>query len=101
MKEILFFHKKSFQKHHSMASEELMLAVYRGCECFPTQNDLVACNDDFGGTFQSEVTFAATAGEQYLIEVGGYGSEEGRGVITIRCEGDVEPGQDSSVADAS
>jgi hypothetical protein len=73
------------------SSYDTMLAVYRGCECFPTQADLISCNDDFGGTYQSQVTFAATAGEQYLIEVGGYGSQEGRGVITIECEGDVEP----------
>jgi hypothetical protein len=25
----LFFHKKSFQKHHSMEPEESMLAIYR------------------------------------------------------------------------
>jgi hypothetical protein len=73
------------------SSFDTMLAVYKGCECFPTQADFIACNDDFGGTYQSQVTFAAISGEQYLIEVGGYGNETGRGLITIRCEGDVEP----------
>jgi hypothetical protein len=73
------------------SSYDTMLAAYKGCECFPTQDDLIACNDDFGGTLQSQVTFAAVAGEKYLIEVGGYASEEGRGLITIKCEGDVEP----------
>ena len=63
------------------------LAVYDGCECYPTANDLIECNDDAGNTYQSEVTFAAIAGSQYLIEIGGYGTETGEGLLTIRCEG--------------
>jgi len=31
------------------SSYDTMLAAYRGCECFPTQSDFIACNDDFGG----------------------------------------------------
>lgn len=73
------------------SSYDTMLAVYRGSQCYPTQADLISCNDDFGGTYQSQVTFAATAGQQYLIEVGGYGSQTGRGLISIECEGGVEP----------
>jgi len=73
------------------SSFDTMLAVYRETECFPTQDDFIICNDDFGGTYQSQVIFAATAGQRYLIEVGGYGPAEGRGLITIKCEGDVEP----------
>ena len=73
------------------SSYDTMLAVYKGCECFPTQADFIACNDDFDGTYQSQVTFAVIAGEQYLVEVGGYGAETGRGLITIKCEGDVGP----------
>ena len=72
------------------SSYDTMLAVYKGCECFPTQADLIACNDDFGGTRQSQVIFAAIAGEQHLIEVGGYGVETGAGLITIKCEGEVD-----------
>jgi hypothetical protein len=73
------------------SSYDTMLAVYNKCECFPTQADMIACNDDFGGTYQSQVTFAAIAGQQYLIEVGGYGSQTGSGLLTISCEGVVEP----------
>ena len=73
------------------SSYDTMLAVYEGCECFPTLADLIACNDDFGGTYQSQVTFSATAGQQYLIEVGGYGGAQGTGLITVECEGDEEP----------
>lgn len=29
------------------SSYDTMLAVYDGCECFPTSNDFIACNDDY------------------------------------------------------
>jgi hypothetical protein len=75
------------------SSYDTMLAVYNECECFPTRNDLITCNDDFGGTYQSQVTFPAVAGDRYLIEVGGYGNQVGRGLITIECEGQTGPPQ--------
>ena len=59
------------------------LAVYEGCECYPTMDNLIECNDDFDGTYQSQVTFATTAGYQYLIEIGGYASESGQGILNI------------------
>jgi hypothetical protein len=69
------------------SSYDTMLAVYDGCECYPTANDLIECNDDAGNSYQSAVTFAATAGSQYLIEIGGYGNEKGAGLLTISCQG--------------
>jgi hypothetical protein len=48
---------------------------------------LIECNDDVGSGYQSAITFAAFAGNQYLIEVGGYGTEKGEGLISISCEG--------------
>jgi len=83
------------------SSYDTMLAVYMGSECFLTQDDFIACNDDFGSTYLSQVTFAATANEKYLIEVGGYGAEVGSGFITISCEGEGSPpefGEDCSSA---
>ena len=65
---------------------DTMLAVYRGGNCPPRLSDLIECNDDFCG-LQSEITFAATAGSQYLIEVGGFGSSTGQGVINVSFEG--------------
>ena len=64
---------------------DTMLAVYRGGNCPPRLSDLIECNDDFCG-MQSEITFAATAGSQYLIEVGGYGSGPVQGVINVTSE---------------
>ncbi len=71
------------------SSFDTMLAVYKDCDCYPVQGDLVECNDDAAGSYQSEITFAAVAGKQYLIEVGGYGSATGNGVLTISCQGAV------------
>jgi len=61
---------------------DTVLAVYRGSECYPQQNNLIGCNDDSCGR-QSEITFPATAGQEYLIEVGGFGVNKGSGVISI------------------
>ena len=72
------------------SSYDTMLAVYDGCECYPTSNDMIECNDDAGNNYQSAVTFAATAGSQYLIEVGGYANDKGAGLLTISCQG-VQP----------
>jgi hypothetical protein len=71
------------------SSFDTMLAVYDGCECYPTASDLIECNDDAGNSYQSAVTFDAVAGSQYLIEVGGYGSDKGTGLLTISCQGAV------------
>jgi hypothetical protein len=64
------------------SSFDTVLAVYRGSECYPPQNNTVGCNDDACGR-QSEITFPATAGQEYLIEVGGFGATTGAGVISI------------------
>lgn len=74
------------------SSFDTMLAVYKGCGCTPSQSDMVACDDDSCDR-QSEVTIDVIAGQRYLVEVGGYGSETGQGVLTIStsCEGVVTP----------
>jgi len=81
------------------SSFDTMLAVYDGCECYPTSGDLIECNDDAGAGYQSEVTFAAIQGNQYLIEVGGYSTETGEGLLTVSCAGVVLPGK-SDLGDA-
>jgi len=70
---------------------DTMLAAYDGCTCYPTSSRLLQCNDDFGSGTDSQVTFAATSGSQYLIEVGGYASEKGQGLLTVSCEGVTTP----------
>jgi hypothetical protein len=47
----------------------------------------ITCNDDFCGT-QSQVTFAATAGNTYVLRVGGYNSSQGPngGMLNISCQ---------------
>jgi len=67
------------------SSFDTVLAVYKGCECYPQQRDLIGCNDDTCGR-QSELTINVVAGDQYLIEVGGFDSQrKGPGVLSISC----------------
>ncbi len=68
------------------SSFDTVLAVYDGCGCYPTQSRVIACNDDSCGQ-QSEITFSAVAGNQYLIEIGGYGSATGQGLLSVSCAG--------------
>ena len=68
------------------------LAAYNGTNCYPALDDIIACNDDSNFTYQSQIWFAAVAGEQYLIEIGGYATETGQGVMSITCDGEPAPG---------
>ena len=58
------------------------LAVYRGCPEGP--GEVIACDDDACG-LQSEVTFAAQAGDGLRIRIGGKNGAEGEGVMMITC----------------
>jgi hypothetical protein len=53
------------------------------CPPCPTPTEEVACNDDFGGTFQSQVTFRANGGQQYLIEVWDFGVPGPGGMLSL------------------
>ena len=71
---------------------DTLLAVYTGSAV----NSLtqVAANDDTGGSFQSRVTFTATAGGVYRIAVDGYRSNSGavaQGTITLAWAGPSSP----------
>jgi hypothetical protein len=72
---------------------DTMLAVYDGNDCDPTLDDMIECNDDFCA-WQSQITFPVVVGETYLIEVGGYGSGCGQGMLSIGCEGEVTENPD-------
>jgi hypothetical protein len=64
---------------------DTMVAVYRGAEINPGPDRLVAFNDDYIG-LTSQVAFDASAGQPYLIEVGGYDLWTGAGVLTVTIE---------------
>lgn len=53
------------------------------CPPCPTPTEELACNDDFGGTLQSQVTFRAKAGQTYLIEVWDFGGAGPGGMLTL------------------
>ena len=66
------------------SSYDTKIAAYDGCSCPPTT--MLACNDDAcGGTLQSEISFPVVMGQTYLIEVGGYGTNTGDGIMSISC----------------
>jgi hypothetical protein len=72
-------------------THDTVMAVWDGGACPPTT--MIGCNDDgppfcavagvpFSG---STITWAATAGNQYLIQVGGFAGSRGTGVLSVRC----------------
>ncbi len=62
------------------------LAVYSGSDC-PTGTPLACSDDDCGaGALESRVQFTATQGQTYLIRIGGFQGETGRGTLTILCD---------------
>jgi len=74
------------------------MAVYDGCSCDPL-GALVECNDDSDcdKALQSTVVIpGVTPGETYLIEVGGYSSNTGEGILNIfvspECDYECPPG---------
>ena len=68
------------------SSYDCKVAVY-GSAC-PTTASALACNDDACGTggTRSQLTFASTQNNQYLIRIGGYNAEVGAGSMTVSCQ---------------
>jgi hypothetical protein len=62
------------------SSYDTVLGVYTGAT-IPSLTS-VGCNDD-SGTLQSRLSFVATAGTTYRIQVGGYGGATGTAVLNI------------------
>lgn len=59
------------------------IAVYEGCSCPPT---IGLVEDDDACVYQSSVTFSATAGADYLLQIGTNPSVRGdTGTFTVRC----------------
>jgi hypothetical protein len=75
------------------------MAVY-GTTCPASSGLALACNDDSSCGLQSQVSFAATAGSQYLIRIGGYNGAQGNGSMTISCGGGGGPPANDNCANA-
>ena len=70
-----------------------MVAAYRGCACDPralTGSRTTMISADIS----RRSSFDVIAGRQYLIEIGGFGGQTGRGMLTIAVEGGGEVGFD-------
>lgn len=69
------------------ATYDTEVSIYGGA-CPAAAGSVIACNDDSCG-LQTNVTFPATSGTQYLIRVGSFGiASEGSGTLSIRIAGD-------------
>jgi hypothetical protein len=72
----------------NQANFDTKLAFYDGISCDATDlgNNILACNDDFGGCGStSELAAPVVSGQQYLIRVGGYDGASGSGTLSIAC----------------
>lgn len=59
------------------------MAIYTAC---PTgSNQAIACNKDSCGALPS-ITVPATAGQTFIIRIGGHNGDTGDGILTIDCE---------------
>jgi hypothetical protein len=67
------------------SSYDTRIRVFDGCACPLSTTSLVEDDDACDPGLQSAVTFAAVAGNTYLIEVGGYSASTGLGVLTTSC----------------
>jgi len=87
------------------------MAVYAGCECPDPAGQAgrerpLACSDDDCGlgvdNTQSRVTVNVTAGQSYMVRVGGFfgNDEQGEGRLTIRCGQDTCVGATGSCTEA-
>jgi hypothetical protein len=68
------------------SSYDTKMALYDGCGD-PALSTELDCNDDSpcdkARALQSTITFSAVSGSSYLIEVGGYSSNTGAGILNI------------------
>jgi hypothetical protein len=72
---------------------DTQIAVYDGASCDPIGN-MLACNDNFG-VAQSQAIFPVVEGQQYLIEIGGSGTNVGNGWLSTSC--DLAPVNDNCI----
>jgi hypothetical protein len=86
----------------NQTGNDTKLAVYAGGGC-PTAQTSIVCNDDFclaGGP--SQVTFGATAGQTYLIQIGSWPGEiPGSGTFSITTSCPIAPGAPYCSGDGS
>ncbi len=81
------------------SSYDTKMAVYDGCGCDPLGTQL-GCNDDACGV-QSELVLPVVAGQEYMIEVGGYGSNTGAGILNVSCTGGGDPPPNDNCSDVT
>jgi hypothetical protein len=70
----------------NQADYDTDLVVYDGCGCTNDDDNMLACNDDFGAPcgFTSQVTVPVNSGSCYKIRIGGWmDGSQGTGTVTV------------------
>ncbi len=69
----------------NMVGFDSRMAVYENASCPVKDTDLHGCNDDGSGcmAFTSKLGFEVTAGNTYLLRIGGYDGERGQGSMDL------------------
>ena len=70
----------------NQAGYDTDLVVYDGCACPASDDNMLGCNDDFGGPceFTSQVTVPVNSGNCYKIRIGGWmEGSQGTGTLTV------------------
>lgn len=69
------------------ADFDTKLAIYEGCACPVSSNNLIGCNDDYPNCpgLTSRLTAPVMEGQCYKIRVGGYSDAQGSGQLNISC----------------
>jgi hypothetical protein len=62
---------------------DTVLKAYDSFACPPDDADNLGCNDDAGGTLQSQLTLDVANGQQIKIRVGGWQGASGAGVLNV------------------
>ncbi len=78
------------------SSFDTKVMVYNGCGC-PSAQPLACSDDDCGTGTDSRTTFSATAGQSYMIRVGGFEGVTGLGRLSVFCSSDPTRGTNACI----
>jgi hypothetical protein len=77
------------------------MAVYDGCGCGPLGAELGCDDDGCAKSLQSIIVMPVTGGNSYMIEVGGYGSNTGNGILNVSVDPGGEPPPNDNCSDVT
>jgi len=82
------------------ADFDTKMAAYEGCACPATPSAIECSDDDCGAGVGSRIRLPAQEGESFMIRIGGFGGEQGGGLLSLFCESDSDVGENACAAGA-